>query len=338
MVKAMYSGVSGLRAHQSKMDVIGNNIANVSTWGYKAMTTSFKESVYQTMINSSTGGTGDGSYGGVNPSVIGYGSMVSAISSNFTAGNQVYTGQGLDCFIEGTSFFAVGPIFNNGTTKMKPDDLNLSRVGNLGIVNGYLVDGNGRYIYGFNVSKAAGGTDGITSENIEDPANPGQFLGPQLEGYTYDAAKGTYSFGVAGVTPTEMRPIKLPTKLAGPPETELKLKGFSIEADGKLYGIDINTDKKVLLGNVGLVNVQNPNGLAKADGPYYKTGGSTGDSTIVAPGGTTGKILANYLESANVDIAQEFSEMITTQRGFQANSKIITVTDEMLQELVNMKR
>ena len=55
-------------------------------------------------------------------------------------------------------------------------------------------------------------------------------------------------------------------------------------------------------------------------------------------GGATSSLMSGYLEASNVDLAKEFSEMITTQRGFQANSKIITVSDEILSELVNMKR
>ena len=72
---------------------------------------------------------------------------------------------------------------------------------------------------------------------------------------------------------------------------------------------------------------------------YYTMRLNTGEITPHKPGeGTTGKLISNGLEMSNVDISREFSEMITTQRGFQANTKIITVTDEMLQELVNMKR
>lgn len=326
MVKAMYSGVSGLRAHQSKMDVIGNNIANVNTWGYKSMTTSFKESVYQTMISSSAGGTNDGSYGGVNPSMVGYGSMVSAISANFTAGNQVYTGQASDCYIDGTAFFAVGPKYGADDAK-KPEDITLSRVGNFGIINGYLVDGNGRYVYGFNA-----GTGGAVEEK-----------GSALENFGVDG-DGNYTFKPGDAATNGMRPIKIPTHYdpdgsnTAANNKPLNITNFTIEQDGKLYGYDDNSGKTLLLGCIGLVTVQNQNGLTKEDGPYYKLGASSGGGTIIAPGGKSGKLVSNNLESANVDIAQEFSDMITTQRGFQANSKIITVTDEMLQELVNMKR
>lgn len=152
MVKSMYAGVAGLKAHQSKMDVISNNIANVNTWGYKSMDTSFKESIYQTMTGGSTGSTANGGIGGTNPSMVGYGAMVSTISSNFTTGTQVPTGQALDMFIAGPGFFAVGPMYGDGEST-SPSNLNMSRVGDFRVINNYLVDGNGRYVYGFNMDK-----------------------------------------------------------------------------------------------------------------------------------------------------------------------------------------
>ena len=95
----------------------------------------------------------------------------------------------------------------------------------------------------------------------------------------------------------------------------------------------------IAIGQLALITVENPNGLEKTNGYYYDIGPNAGTiEHIKANGGAAGKIRGNYLEMANVDLANEFSQMITTQRGYQANSKIITVTDQMLEELVNMKR
>ncbi len=92
------------------------------------------------------------------------------------------------------------------------------------------------------------------------------------------------------------------------------------------------------MGQLALIAVENPNGLEKTS-YYFNIGENAGDVEFVKPGeGPVGFIKSKFLEMPNVDLANEFSNMITTQRGFQANSKIITVTDEMLQELVNMKR
>ena len=116
------------------------------------------------------------------------------------------------------------------------------------------------------------------------------------------------------------------------------IQSYKINEDGTIMGTDTQ-NRTIAIGQLALVAVENPNGLEKGDGYYYNIGPNAGDVEAMKPnGGPTGKIMGGYLEMANVDLANEFSNMITTQRGFQANSKIITVTDEMLQELVNMKR
>ena len=108
--------------------------------------------------------------------------------------------------------------------------------------------------------------------------------------------------------------------------------------DGTIMGTDVN-NRAIPIAQLALVSVENPNGLEKQKGYYYTPGANSGVVEAIKPnGGPVGIIKSGWLEMANVDLANEFSNMITTQRGFQANSKIITVTDEMLQELVNMKR
>ena len=103
-------------------------------------------------------------------------------------------------------------------------------------------------------------------------------------------------------------------------------------------GVD-NQSRSIAIGQLALITVENLNGLEKSEGYYYSIGPNAGTVSALKPnGGPAGKIRGGYLEMANVDLANEFSQMITTQRGYQANSKIITVTDQMLEELVNMKR
>lgn len=98
--------------------------------------------------------------------------------------------------------------------------------------------------------------------------------------------------------------------------------------------------KTISIGKVAIATFQNPEGLTKAGGYYYHAneGDNTGMADARVCGGSTPTLMTGYLEGSNVNMAQEFVNLITTQRGFQANSKIITVSDEMLAELVNMKR
>ena len=118
-----------------------------------------------------------------------------------------------------------------------------------------------------------------------------------------------------------------------------QMSGISISNDGKIYASYDNGQSK-LLGQIAVAQFSNPSGLEKDGDNLYKASQNSGDFDgigvdIMADGGymTTG-----VLEMSNVDLSAEFTEMITTQRGFQANSRIITVSDTLLEELVNLKR
>jgi len=306
MVRSMYSGISGLRAHQAKMDIIANNIANVNTYGYKAGRVTFKESIYQTLSASSDG---NDTIGGSNPSQVGYGSQIGTVDLMFSNGAYAPTDSSTDCMIDGQGFFILGP--KGEELEISEDDpaatsasmakTMLSRVGNFVFDgSGYLVDGNGNVVYGY-----------------EDPKDT-SYISPIRLPFV-DADGNVVEADSAGASP-------------------MTLSDITISATGEIIGTD-NSGKNVTVGMLALANVPNANALEKTQGPYYKMRSNTGYITPYPPGeGTTGTIISNGLELSNVDLAREFSEMITTQRGFQANTKIITVTDEMLEELVNIKR
>ncbi|MCF8061225.1 MAG: flagellar hook protein FlgE [Deltaproteobacteria bacterium] len=116
------------------------------------------------------------------------------------------------------------------------------------------------------------------------------------------------------------------------------LQGVNVDVDGVITGIYSNGEV-IPLYRVAVADVVNPVGLEKVGGNLYKTTRLSGEAPTYHPGTNgTGNIAPNSLEQSNVDIANEFVKMITTQRGFQANGKIITVTDQMLAELINLKR
>lgn len=315
MVRSMFAGVAGLRTHQSKLDVIGNNIANVNTWGYKAGSANFMDALYTNTTNSTGGNaTTAGGLGGINASQVGYGVRMSSISRDFSKSTPYQTGHDLDIMIDGTGFLIVrsssgvaqAPI-DAETDLANADGVSLSRVGILTVDNeGYLVDSNGYYVYGF-------------QPNAPD-------------------ADGNITFNTA-----EIDRIKIPQADANAPDTDVlpngmyKCSSYRIMSDGTVVGYT-QGETKVTMGKIALAGAQNVNGLQSTSGYYYQIGDNTGACTIGESGAILGSILSGYLEMPNVDLAKEFSEMITTERGFQANTKIITVTDEMLQELVNMKR
>ncbi|MCP1102510.1 flagellar hook protein FlgE [Aequitasia blattaphilus] len=290
MVKSMYAAIAGLRTHQSKMDVISNNIANVNTWGYKSRSANFQDAMYQNLVNSTGGNTANGGSGGVNASQVGYGVNMGSISTNFATGSWGYTGRSLDCMINGTGFFIVGPMKEGDISADDISDsgLSLSKVGIFSVDNnGYLVDGDGNYVYGF---------------------------APDGEGY--DTSK--------------LEPIKVP----GDPS---EIATYTIKKDGTVSCVTTE-DETITIGQIAVASVSNPNGLSQSSGYLYEIGENAGSVAGIPTTAATGDILSNYLEMSNVDLSTDMANMITTQRGYQANTKIITVTDEMLEQLVNMKR
>lgn len=539
MVKSMFAGVAGLRAHQSKMDVIGNNIANVNTWGYKSANMSFKDAMYQSTSAGSAGDTKNGGYGAVNANQIGYGVTTGSIAYDFGTGGMSPSANGLDCMIDGTGFFLVGPMLNGGSISLDSEDavkssgLYLSRVGKFKVdPNGYLVDDSGNYVYGFQNGKYDGDaefakgalsplklptnadmeavTKGKSSSALTNAkaaldkaqaavntaiivagtarqeyfeakavydnayknnsiGNIGTLIGEantlkdtmdklyseykndttgdpggtKLKAYTqakleydqknfqllrakskvnlkdslgadytegsldniindyadkytalqngdptdtaaYAALKTalatatvklenaqtflskTDSDSLQGImTSKELDVADKDAKLkaaqdalksaqstydtalkansnsqgtsSSDPDGVAEFSNYKIQEDGTIVGTTSN-NAPVVIGKIALGSVPNTGGLEKDSGYYYTIGASAGNVSVNEAGGTEGRILGNYLEMAKVDLATEMTDMITTQRGFQANSKIITVTDQMLEELVNLKR
>ena len=307
MVKSMNAAIAGLKSHQTKMDVLSNNIANVNTWGFKSRTTNFQDALYSNSISGSAGKMENGKLGGINTSQIGYGNTVSSISTNYTTGNGQYTGNPLDCMIDGTAFFIVGPyrdtkattIDNKGIGK---NGLFLSRVGIFQPdSNGYLVDNTGNYVYGYSATETNG------TVNIDN---------------------------------TKLVPIRIPEKTPATGATPAKryaIQTWTIGIDGTVVGVD---DENIphTIGQIAVASVENPSGLEQSNGYLYSIGANAGNVLAMQTTSATGTIKSNFLEMSNVDLASDIATMITTQRGYQANTKIITVTDEMLEQLVNMKR
>ena len=126
------------------------------------------------------------------------------------------------------------------------------------------------------------------------------------------------------------------TKKDGYPQGSLDT--FSIGATGEISGIFTNGESKII-GRIALAAFKNPAGLEKTSENMFQGSPNSGEPIVGMPGtGGVGSLNPGTLEMSNVDLSREFSDMITTQRGFQANSRIITTSDEMLQEMVNLKR
>lgn len=147
MTGAMYSAVAGLRAHMNALNVIGNNISNVNTNAYKASRYTFLESMYSNVRGGSDGTT---IVGGRNPAQNGYGASIGTIDLDMSTKNFTPTGINGDCMINGNGFFIVGDKNNVISNSSDLKDMLLTRHGDLAFDNqGYLVDGNGKVVYGY---------------------------------------------------------------------------------------------------------------------------------------------------------------------------------------------
>lgn len=268
MLRSMYSGIGGMKNFQVKLDVIGNNIANVNTYGFKKGRTIFKDLVSQ-QISGASGASGG--KGGVNPKQVGLGSQLSAIDTVHTQGSLQTTGRALDLAISGDGFFVLANVDNNNNVTNPV----YTRAGN------FYLDENG------------------------DIVN----------------ADGLYLIGQVGK-------IKIPTNA----------KSFSIGADGTVSYVDASGNL-VTAGQIRLAKFNNNEGLEKVGQNLYRPTTNSGAAVNTSPGQNgAGILVPGTLEMSNVDLAEEFTEMIVAQRGFQANTRIITTSDEILQELVNLKR
>lgn len=286
MMRSLYSGVTGLRNHQTKMDVIGNNIANVNTIGYKSSRVIFQD-IYSQTVKPAT--SASATSGGTNPQQIGLGVQVATIDVMHTKGTPQYTGYALDLSIDGDGYFVI----QNGI------DRTYTRAGNFYVDNdNYLVDANGNFVMG--IMNPA-------------PADP-PVLPPAPD------ANGHYAAGV--LTRIQIDP---------------SYTNLSIDGKGKISALD--GSDTVDIGTLVVSTFANPNGLEKCGENSYRPTVNSGDPEFSAPDSAgAGKLNPGTLEMSNVDLTGEFADMIVTQRGFQANSRIITTTDEMLEEIVNMVR
>jgi flagellar hook protein FlgE len=115
------------------------------------------------------------------------------------------------------------------------------------------------------------------------------------------------------------------------------LSGVSIDENGAILG-SFSNGTILTLGQVMLAEFNNPGGLLKTGENLFEVTGNSGIATIVSPGSSASSLVSGALEQSNVDLADEFTKMIMAQRGFQSNARVITASDEFLNEVVNLKR
>ncbi len=415
MLRSMFSAIAGLKAHQMKMDVTGNNIANVNTVGYKSSSTVFQDTLSQVVR---AGGAAAAERGGTNPAQVGLGVKLAAIATNWTNGAAQSTGRSTDFMIEGDGFFVTrgtggeqlytragsldfdsagrlvtpdggilqGWIAENGTINPNGPIRDLTvpygqivppRATTSAVVNGNLnaaaeigtvvqtptkmFDAQGveqAMIYTFTKTAAnqwsltvqANGGAPLTFADTGAGA-PGTAVAVTFDtdGQLTSPAGGALSFTPVGTSWTGAVTLDMAgvSQFAGGSEIKPQdqdgfalgtLQGFELSNDGTIVGTYSNGLIQPL-GQLAMASFNNPSGLEKAGNSSFRVGQNSGDALVGAAGsGGRGVLSSGALEMSNVDLSEEFTSLIVAQRGFQANSRVITASDELLQDLVNLKR
>lgn len=434
MQRSLFSAVSGLRNHQTRMDVIGNNIANVNTTAFKSGRATFKESFSQVLTGASRPIIGQG---GVNALEVGMGMQLASIDTVFTQGNLETTGVTTDMAVQGNSFFVVGQgnqsfYTRAGNFQLDADGRLVSptngfvvqgRMATNGVLNGAVTDimlpaGQTAPAKATTKTSISGNLDSsapvITATNLATPTDA-ELAAPENAASVTQTSKAVYdSLGVTHdvtMIAWKVAPNKWDFKLSLAPATTggtptgLGTGAFAFKSDGTLDAaassmpavsftpagnaatvtikldpgagstgvtsfasrntallrdqdgytagtldrITVGRDGTIVgafsngtnqaLAQVALADFNNPEGLERAGDNMYTLSANSGSPVIGYSGRETSSTIASgALEMSNVDLAQEFTDMIITQRGFQANGKMITTSDDMLQELVNLKR
>lgn len=415
MMRALFAAVSGLRNHQARMDVIGNNIANVNTVGFKSSRVTFKEAFVQLLAGASRP---TGTLGGVNPIEIGTGMNIGSIDRQFTQGSLETTGQPLDLAIQGRDMFVLSD--GKGTAFTRAGNFQIDATGKLVapasgmVVQGVVADASG------NISTTSAVGDIVLNLGAKAPAQattqiglsgnldanavigtthqmgitvfdsagsphdlqltftntaPGAWswtasstsatVGPAGNGtvtFNPDGSLATFTYPGGGanmtVTPATGAPFNVTINpgtvnginglvgFANPSNAVVNsqngfaagdLVDISVDSHGVISGFFTNGITRSL-AQVALAAFNNPAGLT-ASGDNVFTESANSGLPVIGFSGTTSSssITPGALESSNVDISEEFTDMIVTQRGFQANARVITTADEMLNDIVNLR-
>lgn len=344
MLRSLYSGISGMKVNQTKLDVIGNNLANVSTTAFKGSRVNFSTTISQTLGSASAASD---SLGGVNGKQIGLGAQISSIDKIMSQGSMQSTSRSLDVAVDGSGYFmvATGPaltgdaddsiaIDKNGLGDMPANNsVAYTRDGSFVLDNeGNLLTSKGYRVLGFAMET----TDPQQNTKIDNIDDNGNVLYVESNNSTKAIDDKLVS-------------LKIPDKVtkidkAGN-KTQVAVKSFNISSDGLITGV-LETGEITALGQIAMSSFKNEVGLTDIGNNMYEPSGSSGAAIISSGKNSTagrnssgyGDILQGYLEMSGVDMAEQFTDMIVATKAFQAAGKTITTGDEILSEIINLKR
>lgn len=403
MLTALYSGISGLRSHQTFLDVVGNNIANINTPGFKESRVRFADLLSQDLTSAAAG----------NPAQVGLGVRAAGIDKNFSQGSVMQTGNVFDLALGGEGFFVLNDgnqdfytragafhadadgILEDSVSGYKvmgyaiTDDVKANSTSAIQVPYNQLIPGKATALINNvgNLSAEAAEDDthassidvfdsqgikhtltltftktatantwdlAVTSAEIPDPVTSGTIAGIEFnnDGSLKDAGTGTIEvdFGLDAQTIAmnlgTIDGFDGLTQLAGTSTAAVEsqdgyevgnFKSVSIATDGTLSALYTNGQSKSF-AQLERVVFNNPNGLEQQGNNFFSSNRQvTGEPiSAVTQSGRGGNVMSGTLENSNVDITRELTNLIIAQRGFQANSRTITTSNQVLQEIMQI--
>lgn len=358
MLRFMYSGISGMKVNQNKLDVVGNNIANVSTTAFKSSRAEFADMLYQ---NAGTASAPTSNKGGTNAKQVGLGAQLSSINRVMSQGNALSTGRSLDVCIDGEGYLIVGagPLnySEDGGVNIDTDTqgiasssdmtINYTRDGNLTLdKDGNLLTADGHRVMGYL----------LTDSSIED-GDASIVQNEDGDTITVNYVNADSKLKAASQA---LYPLRIPDTVSisttvgdDTTTTTQKVASFTIGKDGVITAVLAN-GQKTALGQVATATFTNPEGLTAIGGNFYEVSPNSGSTIIrssvnidesLDEGETSkdnsnafGDVIQGCLEASNVDLTEQFTDMISATRCFQASSKLITTGDEILQTITGLLR
>ena len=391
MLRSLYSGISGLRAHQTMLDVTGNNIANVNTTAFKASAVNFQDTLSQLTKGA---GLSQDELGGTNPAQVGLGVQVASITATQTQGATQTTGRNTDMLISGDGLFVTKKA--GETLFTRAGSFSWDSSGKLTTADGSILQGwtavDGKITTGSGmgpidiplglVDPAKESTKAAVSGNLPSDAADGTVIIRDVQVYdnvgnartltvdfTYDKANASWDYSADDGTDTATGTLAFTNGVASAGTSasvgtvtldmtgvsgfaQLKtigivrqdgqpagsLQTFNLSSDGTLVG-SFSNGATAPIARIAMATFVNSTGLEKAGSSSYRASVNSGDAIFGTAGSDGfGSMVGGALEMSNVDLSQEFTNLIVAQRGFQANARIITTSDEVLQELTQLKR
>lgn len=326
LVGTLNSGVSALTTFSRGIQVIADNIANVNTTGFKSSRTEYSDS-FANILRQPAPAPPTGVISNSAGIQFGTGVRLASVSSSFGQGTLTATGSATDLGLAGPGFFRVRDSANNVEFVTRSGDFRMDDQGYIVTSDGFRVQGLSDGSATFDATNVGGSL--VFTKTETPPSTVGDVR------VDFDARIGS------GLTNSTGGAFSDAAVEAARPT----MRSFTVDVQGNVV-ISLSNGESFARGKILLQNFRDPNGLTKQGKNLFSgftAAGPVGGVALSEAGNTAGtnglgRIEAGTLELSNVDLGQEFADMIVVQRSFQAGSRVITVSDSMLEEVINLKR